>query len=91
MAENDDPNFMHGMDEGLKSYIHSGIIGILIFETFSHIIALDRFYISPEARKNFEYGYKSDIWNVGIIAFFLLSGNLPFDTLEDLENNYYED
>ncbi|CDW75977.1 calcium-dependent protein kinase 17-like [Stylonychia lemnae] len=49
------------------------------------------FYIPPEVRNEHVYGYKSDLWSLGILLFLMLSGNLPFDNTDDLENNYYED
>ena len=66
------------MDELYQNVVAQGFIG------------LDRFYIPPEMRRDCKFGYKSDLWNCGLILFLLLSGNLPFDTAEDLDNNYYE-
>lgn len=35
-------------------------------------------YIAPEVLKKRTYSPKSDIWSSGIVAYFLLSGNLPY-------------
>eukprot|EP00826_Nyctotherus_ovalis_P044528 TRINITY_DN480_c0_g1_i14.p1 TRINITY_DN480_c0_g1~~TRINITY_DN480_c0_g1_i14.p1 ORF type:complete len:421 (-),score=165.05 TRINITY_DN480_c0_g1_i14:221-1483(-) len=35
-------------------------------------------YIAPEVLKKRTYSPKSDIWSSGILAYFLLSGNLPY-------------
>ena len=36
-------------------------------------------YISPEILNGFEYDYKCDIWSLGILMYFLLSGSTPFN------------
>jgi calcium-dependent protein kinase len=36
------------------------------------------FYTSPEAIKG-KYTDKCDVWSIGVIAFQLLTGSLPFD------------
>jgi calcium/calmodulin-dependent protein kinase I len=36
------------------------------------------FYLAPEVIKQEEYGREIDIWAVGVIAYVLLSGSLPF-------------
>ncbi|CAG9335337.1 unnamed protein product [Blepharisma stoltei] len=41
-------------------------------------------YIAPEVINKEGYGKKADLWSVGIIAYLLLKGKLPFDS-EDKE------
>jgi len=41
-------------------------------------------YIAPEVINKEGYGKKADLWSVGIIAYLLLQGKLPFDS-EDKE------
>lgn len=36
-------------------------------------------YVSPEVLQNIPHGKPVDLWAIGIIAYFLLSGFLPFD------------
>ena len=36
-------------------------------------------YISPEILNGLEYDYKCDIWSLGILMYFLLSGATPFN------------
>mmetsp|Transcript_28409 Transcript_28409/g.78081 ORF Transcript_28409/g.78081 Transcript_28409/m.78081 type:complete len:379 (-) Transcript_28409:265-1401(-) len=44
----------------------------------SHSICGSDFYLAPEVIKQEEYGREIDIWAVGVIAYVLLSGSLPF-------------
>ena len=37
-------------------------------------------FISPERLKYKPYGFKSDIWSIGVISFFLLTSELPFQS-----------
>lgn len=42
-------------------------------------------FMSPEALGHM-YSYKSDIWSVGVLAYQLLCGNMPFNDRENLSN-----
>lgn len=44
----------------------------------SHSICGSDFYLAPEVIKQEEYGREIDIWALGVIAYVLLSGSLPF-------------
>jgi len=44
----------------------------------SHSICGSDFYLAPEVIKQEEYGREIDIWAVGVIAYVVLSGSLPF-------------
>lgn len=44
----------------------------------SHSICGSDFYLAPEVIKQEEYGREIDIWAVGVVAFVVLSGSLPF-------------
>jgi len=44
----------------------------------SHSICGSDFYLAPEVIKQEEYGREIDIWSVGVIAYVVLSGSLPF-------------
>ena len=35
-------------------------------------------YIAPEILKMDKYGKECDFWSIGVLTYFLLSGNLPF-------------
>jgi serine/threonine protein kinase len=34
--------------------------------------------MSPEALKNSEYSFKSDVWSIGVILFEMLTGKTPW-------------
>ena len=42
-------------------------------------------YIAPEVITEIEYGAESDYWAVGVIAFALLSGEMPFTDKDELD------
>jgi serine/threonine protein kinase len=44
----------------------------------AHSICGSDFYLAPEVIKQEEYGREIDIWAVGVIAYVLMSGSLPF-------------
>lgn len=44
----------------------------------SHSICGSDFYLAPEVIRQEEYGREIDIWALGVIAYVLLSGSLPF-------------
>jgi len=44
----------------------------------SHSICGSDFYLAPEVIKQEEYGREIDIWSVGVVAYVILSGSLPF-------------
>ena len=52
----------------------------------------DPFFMAPEIWLNDNYSFEVDIWSLGIIMFFLLTGNYPFKinvTKENFESNNY--
>jgi serine/threonine protein kinase len=44
-------------------------------------------YVAPELLKNHPYDESADMWSVGVIIYFLLSGYLPFNT-KDVKDLY---
>ena len=36
-------------------------------------------YMAPEVMSNDYYDSKCDVWSLGVIMYFLLSGELPFE------------
>jgi calcium/calmodulin-dependent protein kinase I len=44
----------------------------------SHSICGSDFYLAPEVIKQEEYGREIDIWSVGVVAYVVMSGSLPF-------------
>lgn len=45
-------------------------------------------YVSPEIIKGDNYSYECDIWALGILMYFLLSGKVPFDGITQNEIFY---
>jgi len=65
------------MDFGLSKIIAPDETSTEPFGTLS--------YVAPEVLKMKPYGKDVDIWSVGIIAYLLLVGVLPFDDEKDSE------
>jgi hypothetical protein len=42
-------------------------------------------FSAPEVLKGEKYSYKCDIWSLGVILYFLISGSLPYESLNELE------
>ena len=42
-------------------------------------------YMAPEVLLGQNYSFSADVWSIGIIAYLLLTGYLPFDDEEDKE------
>lgn len=40
-------------------------------------------FCSPEVITGLPYGPKTDVWSMGVVAWYLLNGNLPFDSPSD--------
>ena len=36
-------------------------------------------YAAPEVINRYKYSFEADVWSIGVIAYFLCSGKLPFD------------
>lgn len=36
-------------------------------------------YCSPEILRHEAHSFEADVWAIGVVAYFILSGNLPFD------------
>jgi len=48
-------------------------------------------YMAPEIFTEAEYdGYKADIWALGILLFFLVIGDIPFNRAEMTNKNFYK-
>lgn len=43
-----------------------------------------QYYIAPEVIKK-NYGPKCDVWSCGVIAYLILSGQVPFNGLSNVE------
>lgn len=46
----------------------------------SDLIDNDSFYLCPEILLNEPFSFKSDIWSIGVIAFYLFSQHMPFQS-----------
>jgi serine/threonine protein kinase len=38
--------------------------------------------MSPQLLKNSQYGYKTDVWSLGIIFYELLTGKMPYEAYD---------
>lgn len=40
-------------------------------------------YMAPEVIQGFEYNYSSDLWSLGVLAYELIVGSVPFGEEEE--------
>lgn len=65
-----------------------GLGKILNDSDFTETICGTPSYIAPEVIFDDKYGKECDYWSLGILTFFLLSGEMPFD--DDNRENLFE-
>jgi len=76
-------NILFVNNDNNSSYIKIADFGLAYYNRNNnnnnklHEIAGSPFYMAPEVLKG-DYDYKCDIWSIGIITYFLLSGILPY-------------
>ena len=58
------------IDFGIAEYFQPG--------TFMTALAGSDFYIAPEVILG-KYGFKCDLWSIGVIAYTIIFGQFPFD------------
>ena len=57
-----------------------GLSGILKENSLLSTCAGTPSFMAPEIIKNKGYGCECDMWSIGVLTYFLLSGNLPFNS-----------
>ena len=48
-------------------------------ESFAETVCGSPHYVAPEILSNAPYGKECDYWSLGVLAFYLLAGDMPFD------------
>ena len=74
-------NIVFGKDGDLNSLkiIDFGLTVTLGYEETVNDLMGTVTYLAPEVYTNKPYDFKVDVWSIGIILYYLLSGILPFD------------
>ena len=80
-------NIVFGKNNDISSLkiIDFGLTVTLGFEETVNDLMGTVTYLAPEVYTNKPYDFKVDVWSIGIILYYLLSGILPFDD-EDLND-----
>lgn len=72
------------LDFGLSRFLNNGETCLESHGTVVIIFYKTKSYVCPEVLKEEPYDFKADIWSLGIIAYLLIIGCLPFDHESDI-------
>ena len=71
-------NILYSKDKKSVKLIDFGMANFLNHADVMKDIAGTPYYISPEVFRG-NYDKRCDLWSIGVVAFFLLSGQFPFN------------
>ena len=77
MVSKDENSDVKIVDFGLSKMVGPGQLCTEPFGTLT--------YVAPEVLQQIPYGKEVDVWSLGILAFLMLVGCLPFDDDDDVE------